>query len=237
MVSVSGIYVIYNNQSGKMYIGSSKNILDRWRRHKYHLNKGIHDNIYLQRAWDKDGKESFEFQIVEYCDANVLHEREQVWIDSLNVLDKAIGYNLTMDTQRPGKGYKHSPETLAKMSKAQIGRKHSQETLRKMSENQKGKRWTEEAKLKASLKRKGRKVSEETRRKISISAKKISKEIRNNAGLKRSKKYIVTSPNGDIFEVIGLRSFCLKNNLSDSNMSAVASGRLKHHKGWKCYKV
>lgn len=61
----SGIYIIRCIPTNKVYVGSSKNIEERWLQHKQMLLKGSHHSIKLQRAWDKHGAENFEFEIVE----------------------------------------------------------------------------------------------------------------------------------------------------------------------------
>lgn len=60
-----GIYKIRNIINNKIYIGSSKNIDRRFKRHKKDLNNNCHCNIILQRAWNKYGSCSFVFEIVE----------------------------------------------------------------------------------------------------------------------------------------------------------------------------
>jgi len=52
-----------------------------------------------------------------------------------------------------------------------------------------------------------------------------------------SKKYILTSPEGDIYYVHGLREFCRQNpqfNLIHSKLSYCAKGKQKATKGWRC---
>lgn len=46
------------------------------------------------------------------------------------------------------------------------------------------------------------------------------------------KTYKFINPQGDEVEVVGLRDFCVANDLSVSQMSAVARGKRKSHKGW-----
>ncbi len=58
MKNISGVYRIEIN--GKSYIGSSVCINQRWKQHKSDLKCGRHDNIYLQRAYDKYGNAKFE---------------------------------------------------------------------------------------------------------------------------------------------------------------------------------
>src|SRR3989304_1436717 len=62
---ISGIYKIINKTNGKYYVGSSNDIIGRWFTHKSQLNRNNHCNPHLQRAWNKYGKDNFEFIIVE----------------------------------------------------------------------------------------------------------------------------------------------------------------------------
>jgi len=51
------------------------------------------------------------------------------------------------------------------------------------------------------------------------------------------KKYLITDPTGQQYEIENLQKFCRENNLDQGNMTAVSTGRLKQHKGWKCVKI
>jgi len=92
----SGIYGIKNKVTGKHYIGSTKNFSKRWGEHKYHLKRGTHHSIKLQRSYDKHGVSSFEFFILqEVEDCSQLREVEesfiklyQSWINGYNVLKR-----------------------------------------------------------------------------------------------------------------------------------------------------
>ena len=189
----SGIYMIENVINGKKYIGSAVNINKRWYQHRYTLNRKIHDNSYLQNAWNKYGEENFEFIILEETEYSNLIDREQFYIDSYDVIK--FGYNLAptdgntlgfkfteesrlkMSLKKKGKpstrkNYKMSEETKKKISEAnkisQKGRKHSEETKGKMSEKRKGSKMSKESKKKLSDFRKGKILSEETKKKISL---------------------------------------------------------------------
>jgi len=52
-----------------------------------------------------------------------------------------------------------------------------------------------------------------------------------------AKEYLVTDPDGNQYKIKNLQRFCRENNLDQPNMTAVASGRLKHCKQWKCVKL
>ena len=79
-----GIYKIINIINNKIYVGSAKNISGRWRTHKWALLRNKHYNRYLQRSVNKYGFISFNFEVLEYCDCDILVEREQYYMDTLN---------------------------------------------------------------------------------------------------------------------------------------------------------
>jgi len=187
----SGIYKIKNIVNGKIYIGSAKSIKKRWGQHISALNKNSHDNIYLQKAWNKYGEGNFEFTIVEEVELNDLIIMEQHYIDLYNVCNRSIGYNL-LPTAGNLLGYKHSDESKRKMSDSQKGKILTSETKEKISAGHKGikyntcrKGWkgtkaSDETKKKMSESRIGRKLSYETKQKISKSnlGKKQSEETK-----------------------------------------------------------
>lgn len=55
--------------------------------------------------------------------------------------------------------------------------------------------------------------------------------------LKHNKKYLVTSPEGETYEIFGLKAHCIKYDLNHSAMSQVGLGNKPHHKGWKCVRL
>ena len=91
----SGIYKITNIINGKIYIGSAVDLINRKKIHISKLNKGLHENEYLQRSWKKYGQENFIFKIIELVeDKNLLLQREQFWINNTNCCNRNIGYNI-----------------------------------------------------------------------------------------------------------------------------------------------
>lgn len=78
----SGVYSISNIQTAQVYVGSSKNIENRFKQHKNLLNNGLHHSAKLQKAWDEDGESAFIFRVLEEVEESPnLIEIEQQFID------------------------------------------------------------------------------------------------------------------------------------------------------------
>lgn len=89
---VMGVYLIRNILTGKCYVGSSCDILSRWRQHRFLLTRGVASTPRLQAAWLKHGEEAFCFEILERVDLREsLAECEQRWLDKLDTFN--FGYN------------------------------------------------------------------------------------------------------------------------------------------------
>lgn len=231
----SGIYKITCTVNAKIYVGSSQNILKRWWQHLTALSGGYHKNIYLQRAYEKYGRNNFEIEVVELITVEHLFEREQYWIDTLNT-SLPIGFNIAECADSNMRGRKVSFAARKKMSVAHTGKKLSAATCEKMSIVNKGKKLTLEHREKISRANRGKKRSGAARAKISQShiglrqsIETIEKRIQ---PLKKS--FIAISPDGTEYRVIGLREFCLEHGLSNGHMVSVAQGKRSQHKGWKC---
>lgn len=110
-----GIYSITNKVNGKMYVGQSSDIENRWKKHIRFLNDKSHHNKHLQAAWNKFGEENFEFKVIEECKENELNERETYYISKYDTYNS--GYNLDLGGEGI-RGYKHTPEQILKMRKA-----------------------------------------------------------------------------------------------------------------------
>ena len=189
----SGVYSIKNKVNGKLYVGSSINIGQRWYAHKKRLKAGRHENSKLQRAWVKYGKAAFGFHVIETVeDVQMLIEREQFWIDIKKAAGRDSGYNIC-PTAGNCLGMKHSKETRQKLSDFHTGMKHTQKTKDKLREIRllqglpriaprteeyrakisatlTGRKSSKETCLKISAALKGHKTSAETRLKISLAS-------------------------------------------------------------------
>lgn len=97
-----GVYKITNIVNHKIYIGSSKTILQRWRNHIKTLEAHTHSNMFLQVDWDKYGKNNFVFEILEECAENDRYDIEQKYLDEFFPFYRSDkGYNISeKSTQR-----------------------------------------------------------------------------------------------------------------------------------------
>jgi group I intron endonuclease len=133
---VSGVYKILNRKTGKFYIGSSKDIKIRWRDHRRALKKGTHINPLLQRAWNKTGKDHFDFIVLEECVPDLCLEREQHYLDTLKPF-RGVGYNIGK-TAGGGDNITNHPdrakfiEKMKQLTKGELngmyGKEHSETT-------------------------------------------------------------------------------------------------------------
>jgi len=161
MKIISGIYLIKNILNNKVYVGFSKDIINRWIDHKYRLNNNKHENCYLQNAWNKYGANNFEFILLESIiipnnNLSIFLEREDYYIDKYDSCNRDKGYNI-----RPKSQYHTlSEETKMKLSSRVKGKKYeelygnkrSQEIKNKLSESHKGYKMPKSQKEKLSKK-------------------------------------------------------------------------------------
>ena len=89
---ISGIYKITSKHNGKVYIGQSIDIYNRWRGHWKQVKRG--DSDYIHNAMRKYGKDDFIFEIIERCPQDIINEREKYWIDFYNGVE--YGYNMKL---------------------------------------------------------------------------------------------------------------------------------------------
>lgn len=91
--NIIAIYKITNKINNKTYVGQTNELRKRWRRHYRELEKNIHTNRHLQRAWNKYGADNFKFSVIESCLKEELNDKERYWISYYNSNDYKVGYN------------------------------------------------------------------------------------------------------------------------------------------------
>lgn len=153
---MKGIYQITNLKSGKLYIGQSVDVEKRIKDHIYELSHGIHQNRYLQSAWNKYGKSNFVFSVLETVSEELLTEREKYWVDFYGGYESDKLYNL----REPGPKCRLSADSVARLSQSQkILRKTNSEFVAQLSQSLKAS-WTPQRRKAWSDRKTGKKLSE-----------------------------------------------------------------------------
>ncbi|MCI2809387.1 NUMOD3 domain-containing DNA-binding protein [Eoetvoesiella caeni] len=117
---ISGVYAIRNRVTGDFYVGSSKNIRNRWAVHKYQLSKGTHGSSRLRNAWGEYGEAAFEFLLLKI----VLGSRAEIYAAEQQYLDSfKPSYNISASAI-DSSGVVPSEEARRKMSEARSGEKN-----------------------------------------------------------------------------------------------------------------
>ena len=136
-----GVYKIINKLNGHFYIGSSdRKFKERFKEHcryyeMYKEGSKINQHPKLWNAYDKYGIENFSIELIEILDGKTsqeILEREEYYILNLNPeynickyptcggkpnLDKKLSDEWKQHIGEKSKLYKHSKETLEKVSK------------------------------------------------------------------------------------------------------------------------
>lgn len=81
MNKISAVYKIVNTITGECYVGSSKDVKERWDRHKCPSRWDSHPNVTLYQGMQKYGVENFRFQILAPVMPEHLKQVEQELID------------------------------------------------------------------------------------------------------------------------------------------------------------
>jgi hypothetical protein len=104
---MQGIYKITNTNDGKVYIGRSTNIEERWKQHRDALENGTHHSYKLQKCYDKlTNKDVLQYEVIEVVDKIAdMPEREQYYYDQYDSYNN--GYNCCPYADNP-KYRKHS---------------------------------------------------------------------------------------------------------------------------------
>ena len=148
---ICGIYK-YTSPSGKIYIGSSKNI---YKRIKYYKSLNCKNQKKLYNSFKKHGYENHIFEIVEECNIEKLYERERYYGEIFEVIGNK-GLNLMLPKNEEQKRIV-SEETLKRMSDSKkgekgsfYGRTHTKEAREKIGNSKKGRKHTDEHRKKVS---------------------------------------------------------------------------------------
>jgi group I intron endonuclease len=128
---ISGIYKI-TSPSGKVYIGQSYDIHNRYIRYKKLSCKA---QVKLYESLRKYGFENHTFEVLQQAPKEELNQLEKNYVWRYNSMDRKVGLNL----KEGGYNGNLSEETKDKIRQKAIGRTASLETRDKMSKVREGK--------------------------------------------------------------------------------------------------
>lgn len=129
---MGAIYRITHKASGTTYVGSAMNVRKRWSRHRRDLYHGRHCNPHLQAAFDKYGKDAFEWDILEEVkEIGALAGREQFWLNEYK--EHGVVYNFGECAANNRHGVKCTLEVRRRISEILTGREVSEETRSRLS--------------------------------------------------------------------------------------------------------
>ena len=109
-MKISGVYKITNTVTNDFYIGSSKNVKQRWTTHKSPSAWKKHPNIQMYQDMQKYGIDKFDFQILENVETEQLKDAEQEFIEIMKPTyndRNANGWNIERYKEKYQKSDKH----------------------------------------------------------------------------------------------------------------------------------
>jgi group I intron endonuclease len=174
LAKTAGVYLILNNITGQIYIGSAVDLAKRLGSHF----RGQKSNIRLQNAFRKYGLLNFSLIILDICAPNkeLLLALEQL---AFNLYKPA--YNL-LQIAGNSLGLTHTEESKQKMSDAKTGAKHPMFGKKGALNPMFGSKPTIETRKQISDSLKGRAISEETRKRLSAAQKRVDRSGANHPG-------------------------------------------------------
>ena len=111
----SGIYGIRSLDTGKIYVGRTRCMFQRCKQYvnAFRSDSEKHLNDHIRNSVNAYGIERFEMFPLEFCEQDVIKDRENYWMDKLQSCERETGFNLRRDTDG---GFVTSASTSAKIS-------------------------------------------------------------------------------------------------------------------------
>lgn len=224
-----GVYKLINKTNGKIYIGSAIDINLRWRQHRNNPSS------LIGRALKKYGIEGFTWEIVEEAKPELLLEREQYYLDTIQPFGDS-GYNIARIAGNT-LGIPCSDETKAKIRKKNTGRYVGEKSVK--------------SKTTTFMSPDGELIMFPS---ISIGSKERGLHVSCMAEVARGKRkqykgwtcpdgpewipaprcsHVVLDPKGNEYHVTNIKDFCKEHKLSIGAFRMMLSSGQAQHKGWR----
>jgi len=234
-------YVEKHHTFPKSIFGNNNRIVLLSAREHY-IAHALLEKIYIRRYGVMDKK------TIKMIHAHILMKSKGKYYNSYLYESARIRM---CESKKGKKPYHMTEEIKRKISISKIGENHpkfniplTQEHKNKLLNSWKGKTHSEESKLKISRANKGRTHTEETKKNWSearsgekhyLYGKKRDNEIVNKIVEKKSKKFLIINPEGEIICGKNIAKFCRENNLDKSTICNMLNYRrgIKSHKGYR----
>ena len=146
MEKICGIYKITNTITGDFYIGSSKNVKQRWKVHKIPSTWKKCPNNQMYLDFQKYGIDKFVFEILEEAEEEKLKETEQQFIEILKPTYNnynANGWNIERykEWQKSEKGKESHRKASNKYNKSDKGKEYKKTSKCKESNRKSSKKY------------------------------------------------------------------------------------------------
>lgn len=171
----SGTYVIKHCKTGRIYVGSTKDINERIYENRRKLKKNYHKNKTFQEAYNDS--DILQIYFILTNSREEAFDLEQWLLD--RYWDSGILFNIAKDARKSANGAIRTPETLDKMHKVSLGRKRSIESIEKTRLSHIGRKCSEETlvKMRAWTRTDEMKKKIGLKNKIALTGKKIDPKI------------------------------------------------------------
>lgn len=135
----AGVYVLRSPATGRVYVGSTRNIRRRVKSHFLKLTARHHHNSRLQAAFDSGV--DLEARVLRLIDSEPCRMAlEGAYISAMDAADPARGYNIQKVPGRSNLGIKADPVWVEKNRKGHLGLKQTAETIEKRTGRQRGRK-------------------------------------------------------------------------------------------------
>lgn len=120
--SIPAAYILYLDETGRYYIGSTGNLYQRTYSHVLLLKKGIHPNSSFQKDYQAAKCKDTRISFIRADDRKQAYEIEQLLLNNHN--DSGLLYNVFTNAEVNGHGGKWTKEAKAKQS--EVGKKNAE---------------------------------------------------------------------------------------------------------------
>lgn len=230
-----GIYKLAFKNTNKVYIGQSRNIELRYKKHLYKLANGTH-TPKLNLAYTEYGTPTFE--ILAECHIEELNQFENETIDIYNAVSEGFNTASIAGVIGPCPGELNSNSKYTNKQILEVFNyivDSPNITLKEISEISEVS-YNVVAQISKGTSHKWLQSSYPVRYNIMITQRKNRHSIANSASSHNIVYPKIISPKGVVYTVLINKAFAIEHGVDPANLHKLLTYKAKSHKGWKLYK-